>query len=392
MVQDAARNKPGDLIGLVLDGVATGRLTGDSGIRLIFVIHKAWEKGYCWWKRASLAKHWRKHVSTITRDFNKWRTLGYVKIRPNPFKASAHLLIFAWLKLWDDELWNDPEKVASMLPELERAFRKGRIGATQKGRIGATYSPPDPLYEGINPKEEQPADPISNEPAESSKCESVQDESLGMAELLKENGVRFTPGEIDKLFSAGRAQGLSISGIFAFVAHKLQEKRNRHDPVYSIQLLIRVIGDRIDLYRWGRMGRQGASFFEQGGPHTGAERNPLFTIEVLREFLARNTAALARPGFEDFAEELGTLDVNALYSDLEQLEQRLIAIEGKMIARLRETASEETLSDARRALDRDLKPYRRNMTVDQLAMLEKQFLGQRLLEAAGVPRLSLFYL
>jgi hypothetical protein len=32
------------------------------------------------------------------------------------------------------------------------------------------------------------------------------------------------------------------------------------------------------------------------------------------------------------------------------------------------------------------------MTADQIAMLEKQFLERRLLEAAGLSRLSLFYL
>ena len=84
--------------------------------------------------------------------------------------------------------------------------------------------------------------------------------------------------------------------------------------------------------------------------------------------------------------------ISAFYSDLEQLEQRLTAIEEKMIARLRAAASDEALFEARRALDRELKPYRSKMTADQLALLEKQFLERKLLEASGLPRLSLFYL
>jgi hypothetical protein len=32
------------------------------------------------------------------------------------------------------------------------------------------------------------------------------------------------------------------------------------------------------------------------------------------------------------------------------------------------------------------------MTAEQIAMLEKQFLDRKLLESAGLPRLSLFYL
>jgi hypothetical protein len=101
---------------------------------------------------------------------------------------------------------------------------------------------------------------------------------------------------------------------------------------------------------------------------------------------------LKNAGHEESAAALLSLDLDALYFDLEQLEQRLTAMEEKMIARLRASASEESLFEARRALDRDLKPYRGKMTADQLAMLEKQFLERRLLESAGLPRLSLFYL
>jgi hypothetical protein len=117
-----------------------------------------------------------------------------------------------------------------------------------------------------------------------------------------------------------------------------------------------------------------------------------FPIDDVRAFLARNAEALRKAGQEEIAAALESLDVDALYGDLEQLEQRLTAIEEKMIARLRVSASEEQLFEARRALDRELKPYRSKMTAEQLAMLEKKFLERRLLESAGVPRLSLFYL
>jgi hypothetical protein len=117
-----------------------------------------------------------------------------------------------------------------------------------------------------------------------------------------------------------------------------------------------------------------------------------FPIDDVRAFLARNAEALRKAGQEEIAAALESLDVDALYGDLEQMEQRLTAIEEKMIARLRVSASEEQLFEARRALDRELKPYRSKMTAEQLAMLEKKFLERRLLESAGVPRLSLFYL
>ena len=117
-----------------------------------------------------------------------------------------------------------------------------------------------------------------------------------------------------------------------------------------------------------------------------------FPIDDVRAFLARNAETLRKVGHEQIAAALESLDVDALYGDLEQLEQRLTAIEEKMIARLRAVASEEELFEARRALDSELKPYRSKMTADQLAMLEKKFLERRLLESARLPRLSLFYL
>ena len=127
-------------------------------------------------------------------------------------------------------------------------------------------------------------------------------------------------------------------------------------------------------------------------PTAGTEMKAPFSLDAVRNFVARNAGVLRGAGHDELAESLESLDLNTLCADLEQLERRLTAIEQKMIARLRANASEADLNDARNALDRDLKPYRGKMTSDQLAMLEKQFLERRLLESAGLPRLSLFYL
>ena len=102
--------------------------------------------------------------------------------------------------------------------------------------------------------------------------------------------------------------------------------------------------------------------------------------------------SLRKAGQEDLAGSLEALDAAALYADLEQLEQRLTAIEEKMIARLRAAASDEALFRLAARWTCELKPYRGKMTADQLARLEKQFLERKLLETAGLPRLSLFYL
>jgi len=122
------------------------------------------------------------------------------------------------------------------------------------------------------------------------------------------------------------------------------------------------------------------------------EAPPPFSLEDVRAHVQRNADALRAAGHNDLAESLERLDLEGLYRDLEQLEQRLTAIEEKMIARARSTASEEALFEARRSLDQELKPYRGKMSAEQLATLERQFLDRKVIEAAGLPRLSLFYL
>ncbi|MEO8049483.1 MAG: hypothetical protein ABI833_03635 [Acidobacteriota bacterium] len=129
-----------------------------------------------------------------------------------------------------------------------------------------------------------------------------------------------------------------------------------------------------------------------GTPSKSAIAAPPFTLQEVRAYIAGNAATLRKAGLEELAVSLEALSVEALYADLEQLEQRLTAIEEKMIARLRLDATDEALFEARRTLDRELKPYRGKMSAEQLAMLEKQFLERKLLEYKGLPRLSLFYL
>jgi hypothetical protein len=122
------------------------------------------------------------------------------------------------------------------------------------------------------------------------------------------------------------------------------------------------------------------------------EAPPPFSIDDVRAHVQQNAKVLRAAGQGDLAESLEGLNLEELYRDLEQLEQRLTAIEEKMIARVRAAASEEALFEFRRALDQELKPYRGKMSAEQLATLERQFLDRKVLEAAGLPRLSLFYL
>jgi hypothetical protein len=78
--------------------------------------------------------------------------------------------------------------------------------------------------------------------------------------------------------------------------------------------------------------------------------------------------------------------------DLEDLERRLTILEEKLSAALSSQAHEEVLLNLRREMDRSLAPYRRKMSAEQLAQLQRQYLQKRLFEYFEVPRLSLFYL
>jgi hypothetical protein len=78
--------------------------------------------------------------------------------------------------------------------------------------------------------------------------------------------------------------------------------------------------------------------------------------------------------------------------DLENLERRLSAAEERLTAAVLAQADENMLVNIHSDLDRQLAPYRRRMSAEQLAQLERQYTQKRLLEQFSLPRLSLFYL
>lgn len=120
-----------------------------------------------------------------------------------------------------------------------------------------------------------------------------------------------------------------------------------------------------------------------------------FPIEAVRAHLEKALAALnAAPGYGDVVQPLGRIleDLESHFDNLQELDQRLTALEDKMAAIARASLSDEDLFAMRRELDAQLSPYRGKMTVDQLARLEKSFLDRKVYEKLGLPRLSLFYI
>src|SRR5262249_10637513 len=133
-----------------------------------------------------------------------------------------------------------------------------------------------------------------------------------------------------------------------------------------------------------------------------------FSREELRGFFARNGERLARAAAalpardaslaqqlshaQTRLAELAVLVESPAEPDLEDLERRLTVLEDRLTAALTAGAAEDTLLAIRRELDRQLAPYRRRMTAEQLGQLERQYTQKRLFETFDLPRLSLFYL
>jgi hypothetical protein len=84
--------------------------------------------------------------------------------------------------------------------------------------------------------------------------------------------------------------------------------------------------------------------------------------------------------------------ITTQFTRLEDLERRLTVMEEKLFAGLLAATPDEQIVAVRAEADRELAPYRRNMSAPQIEQLQKQYLHKRLLERYGLPRLSLFYM
>jgi len=106
------------------------------------------------------------------------------------------------------------------------------------------------------------------------------------------------------------------------------------------------------------------------------------------------TGALAREEAASLREMAEAIERNGndKFPRLEDLERRLTVLEEKLFAVLMAATPDEDLVNVRAEADRDIAPYRRNMTASQIEQLHKQYVHKRLLERCGVPRLSLFYM
>ena len=112
----------------------------------------------------------------------------------------------------------------------------------------------------------------------------------------------------------------------------------------------------------------------------------------LPEGLGFSTGTLARETASSLREMASAIENSAKLPRLEDLERRLTVLEEKLFAVLMAATPDDDLVNVRAQADRDLAPYRRNMTAAQIEQLHEQYVRKRVLEQRGVPRLSLFYM
>jgi hypothetical protein len=128
-----------------------------------------------------------------------------------------------------------------------------------------------------------------------------------------------------------------------------------------------------------------------------------FEAEPVAKFLETNAVlleavklgapadAVARESAARMREMAAELRANPA-TPLEDMDRNLTVLEEKLFAALVTSAPEQELVALREQADRELAPYRSRMQTVQIKQIQQQFLHKRLMEARGLPRLSLFYM
>ncbi len=134
---------------------------------------------------------------------------------------------------------------------------------------------------------------------------------------------------------------------------------------------------------------------QRAGPSLDPSRLDEFLREragQLRQLVADGTPAGGV--FGDVATSLEAMaeqSASEELEDLEEVEQRLTALEDRVFGAATSAMSEDRLLAIRREMDASLKAYRRKLSAEQLAMLEQRYVRRSVLAELGLSRLSLFY-
>ena len=121
-----------------------------------------------------------------------------------------------------------------------------------------------------------------------------------------------------------------------------------------------------------------------------------FEQERVAAYLLANALLIehtqVEPGVVARLRELAAAMRTAGAPGLEELDRVLTVLEERLLAGVLTSAPEAELVTLKEQAARELAPYRGKMGAVQIKQIQQQFLQKRLLEARGLPRLSLFYM
>jgi hypothetical protein len=138
----------------------------------------------------------------------------------------------------------------------------------------------------------------------------------------------------------------------------------------------------------------GAQPSETAAKQTGleAEQITAFLKKSSNMIKSAQLPSSAQPAAREAEAALRELSGVVECMPLEDLERRLTVLEEKLFAALLASTSNDELLKVRTEAERDMAPYRRQMSAAQIEQLQRQYVRKRLLERYAVPRLSLFYM
>jgi hypothetical protein len=173
-----------------------------------------------------------------------------------------------------------------------------------------------------------------------------------------------------------------------------------------LRIVLRGITDALDshAHSWSRDRKVGSLAYCAAEVDAAAERwqrslalgeeEGVSAGDALRGFAdALDAARSLGPRSAPLARDLASaLRARAEESAVRDLEPWLVEREGSLRAALEEDMGRAAVGEIAAAVDRDLAPYRDRMPARVLGQVRTESLARRVLEAHGLPRLSLFHL
>lgn len=213
----------------------------------------------------------------------------------------------------------------------------------------------------------------------------------------RKRGARIYLSPVDwDLIHGWREAGVPLAAVLtgidqAFEKFEQGRRRDAHKPRALVYCAAAVM-DAADALRRAAVGASTAPA-AAADDHFKRERIAAFLADAEARLAASSSLppALAGEIAGDLAGLRASLTGEAAIV-LPELDRQLSVLDDKLYSALLLATPAPALTRLKAELESELAPYRRKLRPEQMAMIERQFTQRRLLEHAGLPRLSLFFL